>query len=306
MQKTLSSDTVFAGVGLHGGRNVTMCVRPAAAETGIWFNRIDIPNNAGFIHANWQCAVHTGLCTRLVNEDGISVSTVEHVMAALAGCGINNAILELDGPEVPIMDGSALDFVRGFLASGLTEQSEPVHALKVLKTVEISESGAYAALVPFPGIEMQFEIDFSDAAIGQQSKSLNLANGSFVHELCNSRTFCRNSDIALMWSNGMALGGTFKNALVVDGSKVLSPGGLRHADEPVRHKMLDAMGDLALAGGPVIGRYIGRRAGHTLTNKLLRKLFSQPESFKLIDCNHEISQWLPGVGLVEEDSNIFA
>ena len=305
MQKTLKSDIVFTGVGLHSGNNATLRVRPAAADTGIWFSRTDIPYKDGLISANWKFAVHTALCTRIVNRNGIGVSTVEHLMAALAGCGISNAILELDGPEVPIMDGSALEFVRSFLATGLIEQAEPVHAVEILKTVEVKENGAYAALVPFSGIEMKFEIDFPDAAIGQQSKSLNLANGSFVHELCDSRTFCRNSDVALMWSNGLALGGTFYNAVVVDGAKVLSPGGMRYADEPVRHKMLDAMGDLALAGGPIIGRYIGRCAGHTVTNKLLRKLFSQPKSFRVIDCSQEMSERLPGAGLVQEDTPIF-
>ena len=305
MQKTLKSDIVFTGVGLHSGNNATLRVRPAAADTGIWFSRTDIPYKDGLISANWKFAVHTALCTRIVNRNGIGVSTVEHLMAALAGCGISNAILELDGPEVPIMDGSALEFVRSFLDTGLIEQAEPVHAVEILKTVEVTENGAYAALVPFSGIEMKFEIDFPDAAIGQQSKSLNLANGSFVHELCDSRTFCRNSDVALMWSNGLALGGTFYNAVVVDGAKVLSPGGMRYADEPVRHKMLDAMGDLALAGGPIIGRYIGRCAGHTVTNKLLRKLFSQPKSFRMIDCSQEMSERLPGAGLVQEDTPIF-
>ena len=305
MQKTLKSDIVFTGVGLHGGKNVNLRVRPAAVDTGIWFSRTDALYKDGLISANWRFAVHTALCTRIVNRNGIGVSTVEHLMAALAGCGINNAILELDGPEVPIMDGSSLEFVRGFLDTGLLEQSKPVLAVEILKTVEVKENGAYAALVPFSGIEMEFEIDFPDAAIGQQSKSLNLSNGSFVHELCDSRTFCRNSDVALMWSNGLALGGTFHNAVVVDGAKVLNPGGMRYVDEPVRHKMLDAMGDLALAGGPIIGRYVGRCAGHTVTNKLLRKLFSKPKSFRMIDCSREMSERLPGAGLVQEDTQIF-
>ena len=305
MQKTLKSDVVFTGVGLHGGSDVTLRVRPAAAETGIWFRRIDIADRDGFISANWRFAVHTALCTRLVNAEGVRVSTVEHVMAALAGCGVSNAILELDGPEIPVMDGSALEFVRGFLNVGLVDQMKPVQALKVLKTVEIQENGAYAALFPFSGMEMDFSIDFPDSAIGQQSKSLNLANGSFVNELCDSRTFCRHSDVALMQSNGLALGGTLSNAIVVDGAEVLSPGGMRYADEPVRHKMLDAMGDLALAGGPIIGRYVGRRAGHTLTNKLLRKLFMEASNFQTIPCDPEVSQRLPGAGLVQNDVRNF-
>tara|TARA_B100000780_G_scaffold274716_1_gene240148 strand:+ start:2929 stop:3849 length:921 start_codon:yes stop_codon:yes gene_type:complete len=305
VQKTLKSDVVFTGVGLHEGRDVTLRVRPAAAETGIWFRRMDIADRDGFISANWRFSVHTALCTRLVNAEGVRVSTVEHVMAALAGCGVSNAILELDGPEIPIMDGSALDFVRGFLNVGLINQLKSVRALEILKPVEVHENGAYAALFPFSGMEMDFSIDFPDSAIGQQSKSINLANGSFVHELCDSRTFCRQSDVALMQSNGLALGGTLLNAVVVDGAEVLSPGGMRHADEPVRHKMLDAMGDLALAGGPIIGRYVGRRAGHTVTNKLLRKLFKQASNFQMVECDPEVSQRLPGAGLVQQDTRIF-
>jgi UDP-3-O-[3-hydroxymyristoyl] N-acetylglucosamine deacetylase len=306
LQKTLKSDVMLKGVGLHCGRDVSLRVRPAAAQTGIWFRRTDTSDADPFISANWQFAVHTELCTRLVNADGLGVSTVEHVMAAIAGCGINNAVVEVDGPEVPIMDGSALEFVRGFLKAGLIEQAAPVKVLEILQTVEVEENGAYAALVPFSGIEMDFSIDFPDEAIGQQSKTLNLANGSFVHELCDSRTFCRNSDVQVMRSKGLALGGTLMNAVVIEGADVLSPGGMRHADEPVRHKMLDAMGDLALAGGPIIGRYVGRRAGHTLTNKLLRKLFSQPGAFRRVACDAQTSGRLPGAGLVQEDVHIYA
>ena len=188
----------------------------------------------------------------------------------------------------------------------MIEQAAPVQVLEILQTVEVQENGAYAALMPFGGIEMDFSIDFPDAAIGQQSKTLNLANGSFVHELCDSRTFCRNSDVQVMRSNGLALGGTLMNAVVIEGADVLSPGGMRHPDEPVRHKMLDAMGDLALAGGPIIGRYVGRRAGHTLTNKLLRKLFAQTGAFRWMDCDAHMSERLPGAGLVQEDAQNYA
>jgi UDP-3-O-[3-hydroxymyristoyl] N-acetylglucosamine deacetylase len=301
LQKTLKSDAVFIGTGLHTGADVKLCVRPAAAETGIWFRRTDVAEASAFICANWQFSVQAALCTRLENEEGVSVSTVEHIMAALAGCGINNAILELNGPELPIMDGSAQDFVRGFLKVGFAKQTVPVRALEILEKVEVSVNGAYAALEPYPGTKMEFMIDFPDAAIGQQFKSLDLANGSFVKELSNSRTFCANSDVDVMRSRGLALGGTLMNALVVDGSDVLNPGGMRYVDEPVRHKMLDAVGDLALAGGPIIGRYIGRRSGHTATNKLLKKLFSKPLAFRMIDCNLEMTMCLPGAGVVWDD-----
>ena len=304
MQKTLKSNVVFIGTGLHTGTDVKLCVRPASAETGIWFRRTDVAAGKDFICANWQFSVRTELCTRLENEDGVSVSTVEHVMAALAGCGINNAIIELNGPELPIMDGSALEFVSGFLRVGFVNQTAPVRALEILEKVEVDENGAYAALEPYSGIKMDFMIDFPDVAIGQQSKSLDLANGSFVNELSNSRTFCANSDVNTMRSKGLALGGTLMNALVVDGENVLSPGGMRYPDEPVRHKMLDAVGDLALAGGPIIGHYIGRRSGHTATNKLLKKLFSDPSTFRMIDCDLEMTMCLPGAGLVWDDISL--
>ena len=304
MQKTLKTAVTFTGTGLHTGRDVTLCVRPAAGESGIWFRRTDKADESAFISANWQFSVHTALCTRLENAVGTSVSTVEHVMAALAGCGINNAVLDVDGPEIPILDGSALEFVRSFLKVGFINQNRPVRALKILKKVEVHENGAYAALEPCSGMKMDFMIDFSDAAIGRQSKSLDLANGSFVNELSSSRTFCSHSDVDFMRSKGLALGGTLNNALVFDGEDVLSPGGLRHKDEPVRHKMLDAMGDLALVGGPIIGRYVGRRSGHTVTNKLLQKLFSEDSAFQMIDCDTEMATCLPGAGLVWEDLHL--
>ena len=297
MQKTLKSCAVFSGVGLHSGRDVTVTVRPASVETGIWFSRTDISRHDTLVSANWQLVVHSALCTRLVNADGVGVATVEHIMAALAGCGISNAIVELNGPEVPIMDGSALQFVRGFLETGLIEQAAPVRAIKILESVEVSENGASAILEPASGLEIEFAIDFPDAAIGQQSKALNLANGSFVHELCDSRTFCSKDDVVTMRSNGLALGGTLLNAVVVEGADVLSPGGMRYHDEPVRHKMLDAVGDLALAGGPILGRYIGNRAGHTITNMLLRRLFSQPGSFQMINCSPQTAKSLPGASV---------
>ena len=300
LQKTLKSHAVFSGVGLHSGRDVTVTVHPASVETGIWFSRADLSGCDTLISANWQFVVNSALCTRLVNADGVDVSTVEHIMAALAGCGISNAIVELNGPEVPIMDGSALQFVRGFLDAGLIQQAAPVRAIEILKLVEVFENGASALLEPAPGLEIEFAIDFPDAAIGQQSKTLNLANGSFVHELCDSRTFCSKGDVATMRSNGLALGGTLLNAVVVEGTDVLSPGGMRHHDEPVRHKMLDAVGDLALAGGPILGRYIGNRAGHTITNMLLRRLFSQPGSFQMINCSAQTAKRLPGASVALE------
>lgn len=222
-------------------------------------------------------------------------------MAAFAGCGIHNAIVEIDGPEVPILDGSSMPFVQGFLKVGIIAQNAPAKIIRVNEVVEYCEGDATARLEPANGMEIDFQIQFEDQAIGFQHKSLNLANGAFVRELSNSRTFCRKSDVEYMRAHGLALGGTLENAVVFAEGRILTPGGLRHIDEPVRHKMLDAMGDLYLAGGSFLGRYVGIRAGHALTNKLLRKLFSQKNAYSLIECDESMVHNLPGVGLVHSD-----
>lgn len=301
MQNTLKSAVVFEGRGLHSGAPVRMVVRPASADYGIWFKRTDLPVRDAMIAAQWDNVVPSRLCTLVRNGAGTEVSTIEHLMAALAGCAIHNAVIEIDGPEVPILDGSAMPFVQGFLARGLIEQAAPIRAIRVLKRVEVSEGEAMARLDPADMLEIDFRIQFDDVAIGAQSKHLNLANGAFVRELSDSRTFCRQSDVDAMRANGLALGGTLENAVVFEGDRVLSPGGLRHADEPVRHKMLDAMGDLYLAGGPILGRYTGVRAGHAMTNRLLRALFADPTAWRMVECSGQTVGKLPGMGVHRRD-----
>ena len=279
-----------------------MVVRPAAANLGVWFKRTDVAPRDAMVAAQWDQVVPSRLCTLIRNAQGTEVSTIEHVMAALAGCAVHNVLIEIDGAEVPILDGSSAPFVQGLLAAGLIEQSAPVRAIRVLKTVEVRDGDAIARLEPADMLEIDFQIQFDDAAIGSQSKQLNLSNGAFVRELCDSRTFCRRIDVEAMQANGLALGGTpGENAVVFDGDRILSPGGLRHADEPVRHKMLDAMGDLYLAGGPILGRYTGIRAGHALTNKLLRALFAQSDAWKMVECSPQTVGKLPGVGVHRRD-----
>ncbi|MGH1455025.1 MAG: UDP-3-O-acyl-N-acetylglucosamine deacetylase [Paracoccaceae bacterium] len=297
MQTTIKSAVTFQGVGLHSGAPVRMVVRPASVEHGIWFRRTDVIFKDNLVPARWDVVNQSPLCTKIQNESGISVSTIEHIMAALMGCGIHNALIELDGPEVPILDGSSQQFVRALLARGLRVQNAPVRAIEVLKPVEVRRGDAVARLEPSRELQIDFRIEFADAAIGAQAKVLNMANGSFVRELCDSRTFCRKADVDAMHEQGLALGGTMENAVVVDGDRVLSPGGLRHADEAVRHKMLDALGDLALAGAPILGRYSGERAGHALTNDLLRCLFADPEAFRMVICDAATSARLPGAGV---------
>lgn len=295
MQNTLATPATFTGLGLHTGQPVRMTVRPAPADHGIWFRRTDLPGRP-LVPARWDAVTPSRLCT-VVEAGEASVSTIEHVMAALAGSAVHNALIDIDGPEVPILDGSAMPFVAGFLSAGIEEQDAPVRAIRVLKPVEVREGEAVARLEPADMLEIDFRIDFAETAIGMQSRRLNMANGAFVRELSDSRTFCRQSDVDAMRANGLALGGTLENAVVFDGDRVLSPGGLRHVDEPVRHKMLDAVGDLALAGGPILGRYTGERAGHALTNRLLRALFADPTAWRVVDCGPQTLGKLPGVGV---------
>jgi len=254
------------------------------------------------IPARWDAVVEAELCTRLANKTGLEVSTVEHLMAALAGCGIHNALITIDGPEVPILDGSSAHFVRGILTGGIQRQSAPAVAYEVLKEVRVQDGDSYATIVPANRLLIDFEINFRDQAIGRQKKTISLTNGAFARELCDSRTFCRQADVSAMQAKGLALGGQAgENAVVFDGDSVLSPGGLRYPDEPVRHKMLDALGDLALAGAPLLGHYTGVCAGHALTNRLLRKLFTTPDAVRMIRCDRDVTARLPGYGLNQNE-----
>lgn len=301
MQQTLKAPVTFEGVGLHSGETARLTIRPASAEHGIWFRRTDIKLGDTLIPARWDVVEQSPLCTRLVNAAGVSVSTVEHVMAALSGCGVHNALIDIDGPEAPIMDGSSLPFVKGIMSRGLRAQHAPVRALQVLRPVEVSAGEASARLEPAEGLIIDFHIDFPDPAIGAQTRQLDMANGAFVRELSDCRTFCRKDDVEQMRAAGLIKGGTVENAVVVDGAEVLTPGGLRHQDEAVRHKMLDALGDLALAGGPILGRYTGNRAGHTVTNMLLRALFAEPGAVRMVICDDEQALRLPGAGLAARE-----
>ncbi|MDE0983540.1 MAG: UDP-3-O-acyl-N-acetylglucosamine deacetylase [Yoonia sp.] len=300
MQTTLKSNVTFSGVGLHTGAPVMLVLRPAPANNGIVFRRVDIAGDNA-LTAVWDNVAVSPLNTRLTNSAGVTVSTIEHLMAALAGTGVHNVIVDIDGPEVPIMDGSAAAFVRGIVGAGLTRLSAPLYAIEILSNVIVEDGPAMAMLSPATSLQIDFDIDFTDAAIGRQAKTLNMANGAFVRELCDSRTFCRSSDVDAMRANGLALGGTLENAVVVDGDQVLSPGGLRHSDEAVRHKMLDALGDLYTAGAPILGRYTGVRAGHAMTNRLLQALFAQPDAWRMTRCDAKIAARLPGVGVSKAD-----
>ena len=301
MQTTVKRQVPFVGTGLHSGRPVRAILRPAPADHGIRFKRTDVGDRNPVIPALYDRVTDTTLNTRLTNAAGVSVSTVEHLMAALAGTGVHNALIEIDGPEVPIMDGSSKRFVRDIVAAGVTRTRAPLTAWRVEQTVVWENGDVRAELAPHDGLSIAFTIDFPDRAIGRQSRSLDMANGAFLRELSDCRTFCRRDEVEFMQSRGLALGGTLDNAVVIDGDKVLNPEGFRRWDECVRHKMLDALGHMALAGAPILGAYTGLRAGHGATNQLLRKLFATPGAVRRVTCTPEQAATLPGIDLSPAD-----
>ncbi len=280
-QRTVKAAISCVGVGLHTGQRVNLTLHPATPDTGIVFRRSDLGID---IPARFDCVVDTRLCTVLASPDAphARVGTVEHVMAALAACGIDNAIIEVDGPEVPVLDGSSAPFVFLIDCAGIAEQSAEPRTIEVLRTVRVTEGEAFAELRPVAsgGLEMSVSIAFAAAAIGEQSCTMRLTDEDFRHELAQARTFTMASEIAGLQAAGLAKGGSLDNAVVVDGSRVLNPGGLRMANEFVRHKTLDAVGDLALAGAALRARFVAHRPGHSLNNRLLRALFADPGAWR--------------------------
>jgi UDP-3-O-[3-hydroxymyristoyl] N-acetylglucosamine deacetylase len=275
-QRTLRSAVGCRGIGLHCGHGIAMTLRPAAPDTGIVFRRLDA---GAEIRATWSNTVESTLSTVLSNGEGIEIGTVEHLMAALAGCGIDNAVVELDGPEVPVMDGSAAPFVALIERVGSLAQDRPRRALKILKPVRVGDQGASAALLPEHGFSMSFEIEFDNALIRRQDLTLSVEPENFKAELAAARTFGLLDDLPRLKAAGLARGGSLENAVVVSGDRVLNTGGLRFTDEFVRHKLLDAYGDLYLAGGPIIGHFRGVRSGHALTRRLLAALFADCDAW---------------------------
>ncbi len=280
MQRTLSRAVHMNGIGVHKGEAASIRVMPAPCDYGVRFMRTDVVGLDAMVEARFDAVVDTALCTRIGNSDGVSVSTIEHLMAALAGCGIDNALVELDGPEIPIMDGSSAPFVSAFLGAGVIDQDEPLRVIRILSSVSVEHDGRTASLDPSDTFEIEFKIDFEDEAIGVQHRADRFAGDCFIADYADSRTFGRLEDIEKLRALGFARGGSLDNAIVVDGDKILNEGGLRHKDEFVRHKMLDTVGDLALSGAPIVGRYCGIKSGHDMTNRLLHKLFETPNAWR--------------------------
>ncbi len=279
-QHTVRSPALFAGVGVHTGAYTRVSVRPAPTGAGIVFVRTDIKDRDNRVPVSGEAVCKTQLGTVIGNAAGVTVSTIEHLMAAFAMLGVDNAVVEIDGPEMPIMDGSSLPFVRILDRAGLREQEAPRRYIEILETVEVVDGDKRATLKPADGFEVAFEIEFDTAAIGRQAIDLPMDEQAFRRELADCRTFGFLRDVEALRAMGLARGGSMENCVVLDGDRVLNPEGLRRADEFVRHKALDAIGDLYVLGGPLLGRFEGVLAGHALNNAVVRALLARPNAWR--------------------------
>ena len=281
-QKTINQDITFNGIGLHSGLAVTMTVKPAAPNTGIIFKRTDLKENNVIIPNifNVSSAI---FCTTISNEHGVSVSTIEHLMGALYGLGIDNALIEIDNQEVPILDGSAKLFVEAISKIGIKNTDAPIKIIKILKKIEFIDENKTITIEPSKiSLDIDFELKYTNEIIGTQRNSVKVFE-SDLSDIYNSRTFCLFEDIEKLKEMGLAKGGSLDNAVVVKNNAVLNQNGLRNHKEFVNHKILDCMGDLYLAGYKIIGKIVCSQGGHKLTNQLLRKVFENDENFSLIE-----------------------
>ena len=286
-EKTFRGSIYAVGVGLHSGAKTKISFHPAPVGTGIVFRRVDVTDKNNEIKASYENVVDTRLCSCYGNAEGVRVSTAEHVMAALYAYGVTNAYIDVQGPEVPIMDGSAQDFAFLFDCVGLIEQNAPLKAIRIKKEVVFDDGkGAVVSLKPAEkGLTIDFDIEFAAGAIGHQSFEFSLTQKNFKKEIAYARTFAQLQEIEMLRSMGLCHGGSLENAIVVNGESIMNPEGLRHQTEFVRHKILDAVGDLGQAGLPIIGSFKGVRSGHYHTNALLRALFADSSAYEIVDLN---------------------
>ncbi len=266
---------------MHTGAYTRVSVRPAAADTGVVFVRIDVTDRDNRVTASAEAVCKTQLGTVICNDAGVTVATIEHLMAALVMMGIDNAVVELDGPEMPIMDGSSMPFVQILQQAGKRPLSAPRRFIEILDTVEVVDGDKRAALKPSMRFEVAFEISFPSAAIGRQSVDLAMDEHAFRRELADCRTFGFLHEVEALRAMGLARGGSMENVVVIEGDRVLNPEGLRRPDEFVRHKALDAIGDLYVLGAPIIGRFEGELAGHGINNQLVRALLARPDAWRV-------------------------
>ncbi|HEY4030215.1 MAG TPA: UDP-3-O-acyl-N-acetylglucosamine deacetylase [Caulobacteraceae bacterium] len=276
----MAGPAICAGVGVHSGERARVSIRPAPAGSGIVFIRTDLVRD-NRVPVTAAAVTQTRLCTVIANDAGVTVATIEHLMAALAALEVDNAVIEVDGPEVPIMDGSALPFVQLLDRAGRRRQEAERRFIEILEPIEVIDGDKTVRLTPADRFEMAFEIAFPTKAIGRQRVDLHVTEDSFREELADCRTFGFLSEVQALREAGLARGGSLDNAVVIDGDRILNPEGLRRPDEFVRHKALDAVGDLYVLGSPIRGRFEGIYAGHALNNLLCRALLAQPRAWRL-------------------------
>jgi len=282
-EKTLVGPAIIAGVGVHTGRRVRLAVRPAPTGTGIVFVRTDVSDVDNRIPVSGEAVIDARLNTMIANAAGTTLSTIEHLMAAFAALGVSNAVVEVDGPELPILDGSALPFVQLLDRAGFRRQPRAVRYVEILEPVRVTDGDKSAALLPCDRYEMRFEIDFPSKVIGNQVVDFVVNEETFRRDIMAARTFGFAHEVEALRQAGLARGGSLENAVVIDGDQILNPGGLRMDREFVKHKALDAIGDLYVLGAPLLGRYEGIKAGHAINNKLVRALLAAPHAWREVE-----------------------
>tara|TARA_B100001027_G_C16207163_1_gene303351 strand:- start:37 stop:957 length:921 start_codon:yes stop_codon:yes gene_type:complete len=281
-QKTIKKNVSFSGIGLHSGKLVNICVKPSEPNTGIVFKRVDLKEN-NFIHPNFLNVSNTALNTTISNDYGVTVSTIEHLMGALFGMGIDNALIEINNEEVPILDGSAKLFIDRILSAGLESSNQPIKIIKINQKVEFKSGEKFISIEPSKlSLDIDFQLKFQNKIIGNQQNRINVYEDDLT-EIFNSRTFCLYEDIEKIKKNGLAKGGSLENAIVVKDDHILNPEGLRNNKEFVNHKILDCIGDLFTSGYRMIASVNCSQGGHFLTNNLLRKLFNDKKNFSIIE-----------------------
>ena len=279
-ERTVVAPAICAGVGVHTGQRVRLAIRPAAPGKGIVFVRTDITDRDNCIPVSGEAVIDARLNTMVANAAGARLSTIEHLMAAFAALGVSNAVVEVDGPELPILDGSALQFVQLLDQAGFRAQSTPVRYIEILEPIHVTDGDKHAALLPCDRYEMRFEIDFDNAVVGNQVVDFVVDEATFRRDIMAARTFGFAHEVEALRKAGLARGGSLENAVVIDGDEILNPGGLRMEREFVKHKALDAIGDLYVLGAPLLGRYEGYKSGHQMNNQLVRALLANPQAWR--------------------------
>lgn len=282
MQKTIQNPISCYGIGVHSGRKTQVTLKPAKANTGIVFVRSDVSLIDNKIFSTYDQVFDTTLSTSIRNDAKVHVATIEHLMAAIWGCEINNLIVEIDGPEVPIMDGSSKPFVFMIECAGIKQQNAPVKYLKILKEVVVTDKDSEIIATPYDGTQIDLTIDFVSQAIGRQHHTYS-TNSSFIDEIADSRTFGFMHELEYLQNKGLALGASLDNAIGIDNDIILNHEGLRHSNEFARHKLLDLLGDLYTIGGNFVGKLDGFKTSHSLNNKLIHKIFEDPFSYEWIN-----------------------